>query len=79
MDGYAQEWEREKVNRRFEGFEEETFGRCFMCEGDVHKGCIGVPCECSCPLPDERELQQKRQKILDKLSVEEQKILGVRE
>jgi len=36
------------------GPEHEPFGLCYECEDGYHKDCVGVPCECPCPIPPAR-------------------------
>ena len=54
------------------------FGQCYICRdfGD-HENCVGVPCECECPPPDERKRQELRASALAKLTPQEQGALGV--
>jgi hypothetical protein len=60
-----------------EGKHEDQFGRCYVCRdfGD-HANCIGVPCQCPCPPPDEIARKQAVAAVLEKLTPSERAILG---
>lgn len=60
-----------------EGAAEMNFGRCYHCDdyGD-HQDCIGPPCQCPCPPPDELKRQKEREEVLAKLTPHERAILG---
>ncbi len=53
---------------------------CYFCKdyGD-HGHCVGVPCHCPCPGPDQREMGRLRRQGLAKLTAEEREALGVYE
>ena len=29
----------------------QTFGLCYQCKDGLHGECVGIPCECYCPIP----------------------------
>ena len=36
------------------GADDDNFGRCYLCDDEDHVHCIGVPCQCDCPVsPDD--------------------------
>lgn len=32
--------------------EPQAFGPCYQCRDGDHQLCIGVPCQCTCPIPE---------------------------
>jgi hypothetical protein len=56
---------------------EVHFGRCYECHDGDHERCIGVPCRCECPTPDQRAQAALRESALNKLTPEEIRALGV--
>ena len=56
-----------------------TFGRCYVCRDGHHDACIGVPCRCECPTPDQGAQLGVRERALAKLTPEERSALGLRE
>lgn len=60
------------------GAEDYNFGRCYVCRDfHDHEHCIGVPCQCVCPAPDQLKLQAEREAVLAKLTPQERAILGL--
>ena len=56
---------------------DDNFGRCYVCRDfHDHEHCIGVPCQCECPGPDQVKRQQERETVLAKLTPAERQILG---
>lgn len=55
-----------------------TFGRCYNCKDGDHDQCVGVPCRCECPTPDQREREELKRQALSKLTPQEIAALGVR-
>ncbi len=59
------------------GEDVDQFGRCYVCRDfHDHEHCIGVPCQCPCPPPDQLKRDQERAAILLKLTPAERAILG---
>ena len=55
-----------------------NFGRCYLCRDfKDHEHCIGVPCQCPCPVPDQSRHAPDRAVALAKLTPHERRILGV--
>ena len=59
-----------------EGQDEDHFGRCYECRDGLHTLCIGVPCGCPCPTPDQRRREELRRQALAKLTPDERWALG---
>ena len=56
----------------------DNFGRCYQCSDfHDHDACIGVPCQCACPTPDQRKREALRQQAMSKLTLQELTALGV--
>jgi hypothetical protein len=54
------------------GENEDNFGRCYVCRDfQDHEHCIGVPCQCPCPAPDQRHRAALVESALAKLSPDE--------
>lgn len=55
-----------------------NFGRCYVCKDfHDHENCIGGPCQCACPPPDQIKRQREREAVLAKLTTAERQILGL--
>jgi hypothetical protein len=60
-----------------DGRDDDNFGRCYICRDfHDHEHCIGVPCQCPCPPPDQLKRQAEIDAILSKLTPAERQILG---
>lgn len=59
-----------------DGHDDDNFGRCYQCRDSLHHLCIGVPCQCPCPTPDQVALERLRNQALAKLTWEERSALG---
>lgn len=54
-----------------------NMGRCYVCRDySDHENCIGPPCQCPCPPPDQAKKQAAREAVLAKLTPHERQILG---
>jgi hypothetical protein len=61
-----------------EGRDEFNFGRCYFCRDfHQHEDCVGAPCQCPCPTPDQTELDRVRDAAIAKLTMAERRVLGV--
>ena len=60
-----------------QGEEDDNFGRCYQCRDyHDHENCVGVPCQCPCPLPDQVKKQAEINAVLKKLTPYERSLLG---
>lgn len=59
------------------GEDSDNFGRCYQCRDyHDHESCVGVPCQCPCPAPDQVARERAREAVLSKLTPHERGILG---
>lgn len=45
--GVLRDWCAECIDS---GEDDHNFGRCYNCADGLHLECIGVPCQCDCPI-----------------------------
>lgn len=50
------------------GEDDHNFGRCYECADGYHVLCIGVPCQCECPVTPETQRRARIEQLRAELA-----------